>query len=218
MSDAVRDTILKSAAVLGEMAGPLAAPTARAADLMVETLRGGHRIYVCGNGGSASQAQHIAGELVGRFLFNRPALPCVALASDAAVLTAIANDYSVDQLFERQVEALVREGDLLWALSTSGSSPNVLRAAAKARELGAKVVGMTGRTGGKMKDLCDVLLCVPADTSPLIQEGHLVLLHVLCAIVERSLFGGQGSDAFSGRMEKGSDPVSGSGGPREASA
>ena len=190
MSDAVRDTILKSAAVLGEMAGPLAAPTARAADLVVEALRGGHRIYVCGNGGSASQAQHIAGELVGRFLFDRPGLPCVALASDAAVLTAIANDYSVDHLFERQVEALVREGDLFWALSTSGSSPNVLKAAAKARALGAKVVGMTGRTGGKMKDLCDVILCVPADTSPLIQEGHLVLLHVICAIVERSLFGG----------------------------
>jgi D-sedoheptulose 7-phosphate isomerase len=194
VTESLGEHVAKTVEVLGRMAESLAGPAARAAEMMLETLRPGHTVYVCGNGGSASQAQHIAGELVGRFQFDRPALPCVALTADSSLLTAIANDYGLERIFERQVEALVREGDLLWALSTSGASANVLRAAAKARQRGARVVGMTGAGGGKLKALCDVALCVPADSAALVQEGHLALLHFFCGYVEASLFARPGED------------------------
>jgi D-sedoheptulose 7-phosphate isomerase len=171
------------------MSEQLAEPAARAAEMLIAAFRAGRTVYVCGDGGSAAEAQHIAGELVGRFLFDRPALPCVALTTDTSVLTAVANDYAFEEVFARQVQALVRPGDVLWALSTSGNSPNVLKAADAARRRGAKVLGMAGRTGGRLKELCDVALCVPADSSPLIQEGHQALLHVLCRLVEEALFG-----------------------------
>jgi len=180
----IRETIR----VCSEMAKQLAASTAQAAEMLITALREGHRIYVCGDGGSAAQAQHMAGELVGRFMADRPALPCVALTTDTSVLTAIANDYDFEQVFERQVEALLQEGDVLVALSTSGSSANVLKAASMARKRGGKVLGLVGRSGGKLKELCDISLAVPAETSPLVQEGHLVLLHILCGLVEQALF------------------------------
>jgi len=186
--------VAKTTEILGRMAEVLAEPAARAAEMMIETARGGHTIFVCGNGGSASQAQHIAGELVGRFRFDRPPLPCVALTADTSLLTAIANDYAVDQMFERQVNALVHKGDLLWALTTSGNSPNVLKAAAAARQRGARVVGMTGPGGGKLKDLSDVTLCVPGDATAFVQEGHLVLLHFFCGAIEAALFAAPGKD------------------------
>lgn len=185
--DAIRASLRATAAVYAAMADQLAGPVARAAHLLIAALRGGHTIYVCGNGGSAAQAQHIAGELVGRFRKDRPALACVALSTDTSVLTAVANDYAFDAVFERQVDALVRQGDVLWALTTSGSSPNVVKAAARARRRGAKVIGMTG-PGGKLLELCDVALAVPADSSPAIQEGHLALLHILCDLVEQAMF------------------------------
>ena len=185
----IRNSLRATAAVYGAMADDLAESTARAADLLIAALRAGRTIYVCGNGGSASQAQHIAGELVGRFRIDRPALACVALSTDTSILTAVANDYDFDAVFERQVDALVRQGDVLWALTTSGSSANVVKAAACARKRGARVLGMTGRGGGKLRELCDVALCVPADSSPVIQEGHLALLHILCGLVEQAMFG-----------------------------
>jgi len=188
MIETIRTHLAKSAAVQTEMAAQLAGPIARAADILITALRQGRTIYVCGNGGSASQAQHIAGELIGRFLVDRPALPCVALTTDTSVLTAVGNDYDFERIFERQVQGVVKEGDVLWALSTSGNSVNVLKAAVAARTCGAKVIGMAGRTGGKLKELCDVTLCVPADSSPHIQEGHLALLHVLCVLVEQAMF------------------------------
>ena len=193
MIDRIQADLLASAAIVREMADTLAATTAQAAELLVACLRGGHTVYVCGNGGSASQAQHIAGEFVGRFLFDRGPLPCVALTADTSVLTAVSNDYDFAAVFERQVNALVRKGDVLWALSTSGNSPNVLRAVQAAKGRGARVIGMAGRTGGQLRDLCDVTLCVPADTSPGIQEGHLALLHILCALVEQAMFPGGAS-------------------------
>ncbi len=188
MIDAIRDEIAEAIAVLGETAADLAAPAAQTADLLVAAVREGRRIYVCGDGGSAAQAQHFAAELVGRFLIDRPALPCVSLTTDTSVLTSVANDYDFEQVFERQVEALLREGDVLVCLSTSGQSANVLKAAREARARGARVVGLSGRTGGRLKELSDVCLCVPAETSPRVQEGHLVLLHVLCRQVEEALF------------------------------
>lgn len=189
MEETIRNRLLAGAALYREMADSMAEPTARAAQLITEAFRGGHRLYVCGNGGSAGQAQHIAGEMVGRFLRERPALPCVALTTDTSILTAIANDYAADQVFSRQVEAHMRPGDVLWAITTSGNSPNVLRAAEAARARGAKVLGMTGRAGGKLKALADLTLCVPADATPAIQEGHEALLHLLCGLVEEALFG-----------------------------
>jgi len=188
MIEPIQAHLRMSADVCTQMADELAEPTARAAKMLIEAVRGGHTVYVCGDGGSAAQAQHIAGELVGRFLKERAALPCVALTTDTSILTAVANDYDFEDVFARQVEGLVKEGDVLWALSTSGNSVNVLKAASLARKRGAKVLGMTGRGGGKLKELCDVVLCVPADSSPPIQEGHLVLLHILCGLLEQGAF------------------------------
>ena len=188
MIEPIQAHLRMSADVCTQMADELAEPTARAARMLIEAVRGGHTVYVCGDGGSAAQAQHIAGELVGRFLKERAALPCVALTTDTSILTAVANDYDFEDVFARQVEGLVKEGDVLWALSTSGNSVNVLKAVSLARKRGAKVLGMTGRSGGKLKELCDVALCVPADSSPPIQEGHLVLLHVLCGLLEQGAF------------------------------
>ncbi len=188
MIEPIQAHLRMSADVCTQMADELAEPTARAAKMLIEAVRGGHTVYVCGDGGSAAQAQHIAGELVGRFLKERAALPCVALTTDTSILTAVANDYDFEDVFARQVEGLVKEGDVLWALSTSGNSVNVLKAVSLARKRGAKVLGMTGRGGGKLKELCDVVLCVPADSSPPIQEGHLVLLHILCGLLEQGAF------------------------------
>ncbi len=188
MIESIRAHFRMGAGLYAQMAEELAETTARAAELLIETVRAGHRIYVCGDGGSAAQAQHIAGELIGRFLKDRGPLPCVALTTDTSVLTAVANDYEFESVFARQVEALAGEGDLLWALSTSGNSANVLKAASAASRRGARLLGMTGRDGGHLKELCDVTLCVPADSSPPIQEGHLALVHILCGLVEQALF------------------------------
>ena len=188
MTQAIPDRIELLIRLCRDMAETLVEPIARAADVLVAALRAGRTIYVCGDGGSAAQAQHLAGELVGRFLVDRPALPCVALTTDTSVLTAVANDYNFEQVFERQVEALVREGDVLVAISTSGESVNVLKAASLARKRGARTIGLTGAGGGKLKELCDECLAVPAESSPLIQEGHLLVLHILCGLVEQALF------------------------------
>jgi len=160
----------------------------RMAGAVLEALRKGRRVYLCGNGGSAADAQHIAGEFVGRFMKERDPLPCVALTTDTSVLTCLGNDYGFDKVFERQVEAMVQEGDVLIALSTSGNSPNVLRAVEAARRRGATVLGFAGRGGGKLKDLADLCLVAPAQESPRIQELHITCGHVLCALVEARYF------------------------------
>jgi len=188
MIESVRGDIRASIDVLTAMLEGLAEPAAQAAELLAAALRDGRRVYVCGDGGSAAQAQHFAAEMVGRFLVDRPALPCIALTTDTSVLTAIANDYDFEQVFERQAEALLAEGDVLVCLSTSGESANVLKAAIFARKRGTRVLGLAGRTGGKLKELSDVCLCVPADAAPRIQEGHLLLLHALSRCLEQVLF------------------------------
>ncbi|MCX5654277.1 MAG: SIS domain-containing protein [Planctomycetota bacterium] len=187
MIDVIRAGLIATSKLHAEMAETLAEPCARAAEMLIASLQAGGTVYLCGNGGSAAEAQHAAGELVGRFLHERRALRCVALTTDTSVLTAIANDYEYGRIFSRQVEALVREGDVLWALSTSGTSPNILAAADAARQRGAKVLGMTGRRAAQLAELCDVCLCVPADISPGIQEGHLTLIHIICRLVEEAM-------------------------------
>ncbi len=153
-------------------------------DCMGECLRSGHKILVFGNGGSASQAQHFASELVNRFLQERPALAALALTTDTSALTSIANDADYEQVFSRQVEALGSPGDVALGLSTSGNSPNVLKALGKAKEMGLVTVALTGRAGGLLVDLADYLLDVPSDATPRIQEIHLLLLHLMAEDLE----------------------------------
>lgn len=154
----------------------------------VAALRSGNKLLFAGNGGSAADAQHWAGELVSRFNFDRPGLAGIALTTDTSILTAIGNDYGYDHVFARQIEALGRAGDVFFAISTSGNSANVVRAIEAARERDIKVVGFTGQDGGAMAALCDVCLHVPASATPRIQEGHGFLGHLICDLIERSMF------------------------------
>lgn len=154
------------------------------AGLLIEAFRSSRRLYVFGNGGSAADAQHIAAELLGRFKQDRRALPAVALTTDSSTLTAVGNDLGFEQLFARQVEALVQPGDVVWALSTSGHSSNVIAGLRAARQRQAVTVGFSGQTGGAMADLCTHLLRVPHTASDRIQEAHLLAYHYVCERVE----------------------------------
>ncbi|HJD97015.1 SIS domain-containing protein [Mailhella massiliensis] len=159
-----------------------------AARRMAGSIAGGGKILVCGNGGSAADAQHMTGELLGRFLMERPSLPAVALNVDTSTLTAVGNDYGYEEVFARQVRGLGRPGDVLVAFSTSGGSPNVVKAIDAARERGMTVVGLTGKGGGRMASMCDYLLNVPHDHTPLIQEMHEACMHLLCQLIDHYLF------------------------------
>lgn len=158
------------------------------AQAMIETLRTGGRVFFCGNGGSAADAQHLAAELTGRYYKDRPPLPAEALHVNTSFLTAVANDYSYEEAYARLLRGWGRTGDLLWAMSTSGNSPNVLHAIDTARVLGMKTVGLTGASGGKMLGRCDYLIRVPSTDTPRIQEAHMLIGHIVCEIVERTLF------------------------------
>jgi len=162
---------------------------ARMAELLVSCYQQGHKVVFCGNGGSAADAQHLAAELVGRYLIDRPPLPALALHTDTSALTAIANDYSYEDVFARQAEAHLVPGDVLVALTTSGTSPNVLKAVEVARRKGCVVLGLLGRDGGTVLPLCDAALVVPAQQSFLIQEVYMIAGHWLCDMVEQMLFG-----------------------------
>ena len=166
----------------------LHAAVVRVADVCVEALRRGGKILFAGNGGSAADAQHLAGELVSRFNYDRPGLAAFALTTDTSVLTAIGNDYGYERVFARQVEAVGRRGDVLFAISTSGRSPNILAALAVARAKGLVTVGLTGRGGGRMPECCDHVLRTPSDATPRIQEGHIAIGHTICWLIERQLF------------------------------
>ncbi len=159
-----------------------------AAESCIASLNTGGKILLAGNGGSAADAQHIAGEFVSRFAFDRPGLPAIALTTDTSILTAIGNDYGYDKLFARQVQAHAQKGDIFIAYSTSGKSPNVIAALQEAKSRGVVCIGMTGNRGGPMKELCEHYLDVPSADTPKIQEGHAVLGHILCGLVERALF------------------------------
>jgi D-sedoheptulose 7-phosphate isomerase len=190
MTSQVRDTILRSAAVLERMAADAEACATIAAivDVSVATLTRGGKLLFCGNGGSAADAQHWSGELVSRFMYDRPGLAAIALTTDTSVLTAIGNDYGYDYSFARQVEAIGAPGDVLFAISTSGRSGNVLAALRAARAKGMPTAGFTGESGGEMPGLCDHCLRVPTDITPQIQEAHEVAGHAICAMIEQRMF------------------------------
>jgi D-sedoheptulose 7-phosphate isomerase len=158
-----------------------------AAELVAECLRGGGKLLLCGNGGSAADAQHLAAEFVGRFLRERTGLPALALTVNTSTLTALGNDYGFDALFARQVQAHGRPGDVLVAISTSGGSPNILAAVDAARDAGLRILGMSGRDGGELATACDLCLTVPVADTPRIQEGHILFGHILCGLVDEML-------------------------------
>lgn len=155
---------------------------------IVNCYKNENKIYVCGNGGSAADAQHFAAELVGRYLMNREALPAIAFTTDSSILTAVGNDFGYEEIFKRQVEAFVKEGDIFVGISTSGNSKNIELAMVEARKRKAKVVGLLGRDGGKCKELCDYPIVVEYDRTPNIQECHITIIHIICEIVEKELY------------------------------
>ncbi len=187
----ILEQVRETQRIMSEMLGDetLLAAAEAAAMACVRSLQAGGKVLLAGNGGSAADAQHIAGELVSRFAFDRPGLPAVALTTDSSILTAIGNDYGYEKLFSRQVQAQGKPGDVFIGYSTSGKSPNILNAFETARQSGLVTVGLAGNRGGPMESLCDHLLAVPSASTPKIQEGHLVLGHILCGIIEQEIFG-----------------------------
>ena len=175
---------IELAQTVGATLGPA---VTQAATLVIATLRAGHKLLFCGNGGSAADAQHLAAELTGRYAHpQRRALPALALTTDTSVLTALGNDLGFDRIFARQVEALGQPGDLLIAISTSGGSPNVMAAVHQARHQGLCTIGLLGRDGGQLANLVDLAIIVPSSVTPLIQEMHISLGHLLCSMVDQA--------------------------------
>ena len=179
--------LIESANVNSRLAQVCLVEVVHAAEVMVEAISQGAKILLCGNGGSAADAQHIASELVCRLKLNRSAWPAISLTTNTSILTAWGNDESFEMVFSRQLEAFGHTGDVLIAISTSGNSANVLRAAETARRLGLRIIGFTGATGGKLAPLCDVCVMVPSTSVQRIQECHIVVGHIVCGLVENTL-------------------------------
>lgn len=186
ISKIIKDSIEVKESILSnpEMIGVLE----KVIDKMVETYNAKGAVYFCGNGGSAADAQHIAAELSGRFYYDRPPLAAEALHVNTSYLTAVANDYSYNEIYSRMIRGAGRKGDILVGISTSGNSANIIRAFEVAREMGITTVAMTGETGGKMKEFADFLINVPSTDTPRIQESHIMIGHILCQFVESTLF------------------------------
>lgn len=155
-------------------------------NIVIDALKNGNKILLCGNGGSAADAQHIAAELTGRYKTERMGLPGIALTTDTSALTAIGNDYGYDRVFDRQVEALANNGDVIIGISTSGNSKNVLNAFNTAKQKGCKIIGFSGRDGGAMNETCDINLVVPSDDTPRIQEMHILIGHTICQLIDEA--------------------------------
>ncbi len=182
----IAQEIQESITVKEQLARFVSEEIAEAANLILVRLQRGGKLIAFGNGGSAADAQHIAAEFVGRYRAERQALAAIALNTDSSALTAIGNDYGFAEIFARQIEAIAKPGDVALAISTSGNSPNVVRALESARNLGLATIGLSGKSGGKMVDLVDICLCVPSDSTPRIQEAHALIIHILSGIVENA--------------------------------
>jgi len=161
----------------------------QAVEMITACFKGGNKVFFCGNGGSAADAQHLAAEFSGRFYFDRTVLPAEALHCNTSYLTAVANDYTFDIIYARLIAGMAKKGDVLVGLSTSGNSKNVVQAFEKAREMGVYTIGFTGESGGLMKDRSDILLDVPSKDTPRIQESHILIGHIICEFVEQAIFG-----------------------------
>ena len=179
-SIAVKKSILEDAAILSEIE--------KSVEVVVDAFRNNHRVLFCGNGGSAADAQHLAAEFSGRFYYDRPPLDAEALHVNTSYLTAVGNDYTFDEIYARLVRAKGTEGDVLVALSTSGNSPNILKAIEAAKEKGMLTIGLTGESGGKMAGMCDIILRVPSTDTPRVQESHITIGHIICELTESIIF------------------------------
>jgi D-sedoheptulose 7-phosphate isomerase len=188
MIDEIKKQLQDHRALIDLLERDLAPLIAEMAGMTAAALANGCKLLVMGNGGSAADSQHFAAEIVGRFKMERRALPALALSTDTSILTAVGNDYGFESIFSRQVEALAAPGDIVVGLSTSGSSPNVLKALTVARERGCRTVGLLGRDGGSIRAACDLALVVPSTDTPRIQEGHITIIHIVCDLVEKALF------------------------------
>jgi len=186
VSRSIQASIAVKEQLLGS--GAMVSTVARVSEILVGALEKGNKALLFGNGGSAADAQHIAAEFVGRFAFDRPALPALALSVNTSCVTAIGNDYGFDVVFSRQLEALARPGDVAIGISTSGNSSNVLRAMAVAKKMGLHTVALTGCSGGKLKNAVDHCICVPSDETPRIQECHILIGHIISELVEQTIF------------------------------
>lgn len=186
-ADVITASLDEHLKVFQKVISSLRDPIKKCGEVILETVRNGGKILVCGNGGSAADAQHIAAEFVGRYETERRALPAIALTTDTSALTALANDYSFERVFSRQVEALASEGDCLIAISTSGNSPNVIAAVMEARQRGCRIIGMTGENGKKLASLSDASLMVPSQRTARIQEVHITVAHIWCEMVDHLL-------------------------------
>jgi D-sedoheptulose 7-phosphate isomerase len=175
--------------LVGLLERDMAPSIAEMSDLIATALAGGNKLLVMGNGGSAADSQHFVAEIVGRFKLERAALPAVALSTDTSILTAIGNDYGFESIFSRQVEALAAPGDVVVGISTSGNSPNVFKALKTAQSRGCRTIGLLGKDGGNIRGICDLALVMPSSDTPRIQEGHITVIHIVCDLVERKLFG-----------------------------
>jgi D-sedoheptulose 7-phosphate isomerase len=191
MTDIVRRQLAQSIETMSKVLADdsIHAALVEAAHITADAMKHGHKLLVCGNGGSAADSQHLVAEFVSRLTVDRPALRAIALTTDTSILTAVGNDYAYENVFERQVEALGQKGDVLLAISTSGNSPNCLKALKLARKLGLHTVAYTGNDGGKMKSEADINVIIPSSVTMNIQESHVALEHIFCMLVERFYFG-----------------------------
>jgi len=190
----VKNRLQASAQLKHAMAESTADSIQEAVEKVIHTLRSGGKVLLCGNGGSAADSQHIAAELVGKFRLNRKGLPAIALTTDTSILTSLANDYGYEFVFQRQVEALGKKGDVLIGISTSGESMNVALAMKKAKDMGISTIALIGEKRGQIADAADIVVSVPSKETPRIQEGHITIGHILCDLVERYFFEKSTSD------------------------
>lgn len=188
-NDVIRESLKQHIEVFEAVLDSLSGSIAECGEVILQTVRDGKKVLICGNGGSAADAQHIAAEFVGRYETERKALPAIALTTDTSALTALANDYSFERVFARQVEALASDGDCLIAISTSGNSPNVIAAVMEARNRGCRVIGMTGAKGKKLASLSDACILVPSERTARIQEAHITIAHIWCEMVDNEISG-----------------------------
>jgi D-sedoheptulose 7-phosphate isomerase len=191
MKAMIKTQLADHRAVIQKIEDALAGTISDMAETITTSLASGKKLLIMGNGGSAADAQHFAAEIIGRFKLERPALPAIALTTDSSILTAIGNDYGFDAVFIRQVEALAVSGDVVIGISTSGNSPNVRAALVKARALGCTTIALLGRDGGSINGSVDIPVIVPSHDTPRVQEGHITIIHIVCDLVERRLFGNQ---------------------------
>ncbi len=188
MKEKIKAELLQSIEVKKQVIDSLIPQIEQAAKLMVAALKNGNKIMFFGNGGSAADSQHLAGEMIGRFLKERKSLPAIALSTDSSILTCLSNDYGFDIVFSRQIEGLAKPGDIAFGISTSGNSKNVLLGLEKAKELGCKTIGLLGCDGGKIAKKVEVTITVPSKDTPRVQESHITIGHIICNLIEQELF------------------------------